>query len=442
MNGNVKKIVWSEGMFISPQHFQQQERYIESYIKNYHHYYHNSDAGIFDIDFDSDLLKIGKFGLRSSSGVFPDGTPFHTDYEMVIDIPDDAMGKLIYLALPIYRLGVQDVTFEANSGTRHRSMMQPIFDSSRQDSEAEEVELSILNICLKMEGEDLEDYSVIEIAKIKEVKIDGGVILDQTYIPPCLRIKISDYILTSLKEIHADLVSHGQNLSNKLSVDNSIKADQIVASDYIMLQTIARWTPQVYFWMNTDKLAPQNLYYDLCIMAGEFSALNSKLLSDFHHFNCRDLFPLFSQLFGDIKILLRQGRESSVTILNWDETLFDKRRLLRIKVMDSVLYSSSRILLAVSCSLGMVETSKQFIASTKLGGNSRIAELVRNSVSGIAMTALPFAPNELKARANKAYFELDTDSPYWHEIVRKDEPIALHLNEKIKDFEIEMIFIR
>ncbi|WP_298771905.1 type VI secretion system baseplate subunit TssK [uncultured Shewanella sp.] len=442
MNENIKKVVWSEGMFISPQHFQQQERYLESYIKSYHHFNHSSDLGLFDIDIDIDLLKIGKFGVKHSSGIFPDGSPFHTDYEMVIDIPDDAVGKLIYLVLPIYRQGIQEVTFEESSGIRHRAMMQSIFDSSRQGTEAEEIELSILNISLKIEGEDLEDYTLIEIARIKEKKIDGGVILDQTYIPPCLQIGVSDYILTSLKEIHADLISHGQNLANKLSVDNSVKADQIVASDYIMLQTIARWTPQVYVWLNKNKVSPQILYYYLCTMVGEFSALKSTFLSHFEDFDCHNMFPLFSRLFGDLKVLLRQGRESSVTILNWDNTLFDKRRLLRIKVMDSVLYNSSRILLAVSCSLGMAETSKQFIASSKLGGNNRIAELVRNSMSGIPLTVLPFAPNELKSRANKAYFELDTDSPYWQEIVRKDEPIALHLNEKIADFEIELIFIR
>lgn len=442
MSKNIKKVVWSEGMFISPQHFQQQERYLESYIKNYHHFNHGSPLGLFDIDIDIDLLKIGKFGVKYSSGIFPDGSPFYTDYEMVIDIPDDAMGKLIYLALPIYRQGIQEVTFDEHSGIRHRAMMQSLFDSSRQDTESEEIELSILNISLKIEGEDIEDYTLIEIAKIKEKKIDGGVTLDQTYIPPCLQIGVSDYILTSLKEIHADLLSHGQNLSKKLSVDNNIKADQIVASDYIMLQTIARWSPQVSIWIDKNKVSPQQLYYYLCTMVGEFAALKSTFISDFKYFDCHNMFPLFSQLFGELKVLLRQGRESSVTILNWDKTLFDKRRLLRIKVMDAVLYNSSRILLAVSCSLGMVETSKQFVVSSKLGGNNRIAELVRNSMSGIPLTALPFAPNELKARANKAYFELDTDSPYWQEIVRKDEPIALHLNEKIADFEIEMIFIR
>ena len=72
-----KKVVWQEGMFIAPQHFQQQDRYVQNYIRQ------NIETlagfapffGITELVLNHDLLKIGKLSIPSCSGVFPDGTP-------------------------------------------------------------------------------------------------------------------------------------------------------------------------------------------------------------------------------------------------------------------------------------------------------------------------------------------------------------------------------
>jgi len=55
------KVVWKEGMFLNPQHFQQQERYFERYIN------HRLDAtaefhwGVQEFEIDQQLLKLAKF---------------------------------------------------------------------------------------------------------------------------------------------------------------------------------------------------------------------------------------------------------------------------------------------------------------------------------------------------------------------------------------------
>ena len=69
-----KKVVWSEGLFLQPQHFQQQERYLESYI-------HNTlpqqrfTWGFTELTLDTAELESGKLALRSAAGVFPDILP-------------------------------------------------------------------------------------------------------------------------------------------------------------------------------------------------------------------------------------------------------------------------------------------------------------------------------------------------------------------------------
>ena len=70
------RVVWSEGLFLRPQHFQQQERYLEAYIEGRAAALQSYPWGLTELEIERDLLGIGKLGLRRARGVFPDGTPF------------------------------------------------------------------------------------------------------------------------------------------------------------------------------------------------------------------------------------------------------------------------------------------------------------------------------------------------------------------------------
>src|SRR5215831_12079655 len=70
------RIVWSEGLFLRPQHFQQQERYLEAYVEGRAGELRAHAWGFTELELERDLLSIGKLGVRRARGVFPDGTPF------------------------------------------------------------------------------------------------------------------------------------------------------------------------------------------------------------------------------------------------------------------------------------------------------------------------------------------------------------------------------
>ncbi len=69
------RVVWSEGQFLLPQMFQQQERYLEHVI----HYRSLPLSPFFwgfsKYEIDSEALNIGKLVLTEAAGVFADGTP-------------------------------------------------------------------------------------------------------------------------------------------------------------------------------------------------------------------------------------------------------------------------------------------------------------------------------------------------------------------------------
>ena len=107
------RVVWSEGLFLQPQHFQQQERYFERYIETRCQPLVSHSWGFTDIEFEHDLLRIGKLGVRRLAGVFPDGTPFRMPEDdplpAPIDVGADVRGQILNLAIALRRTGERDV---------------------------------------------------------------------------------------------------------------------------------------------------------------------------------------------------------------------------------------------------------------------------------------------------------------------------------------------
>src|SRR6185503_2582313 len=113
------RVIWSEGLFLQPQHFQQQERYFERYVEARCHSLIPNSWGFTEIEFERDLLSIGKVALRRAAGVFPDGTPFRMPDDdplpPPLDVGPEARDQILYLAVPLRRSGELEADRDAGA---------------------------------------------------------------------------------------------------------------------------------------------------------------------------------------------------------------------------------------------------------------------------------------------------------------------------------------
>ena len=88
------KVIWSEGIFLLPQHFQQHDRYIQNLVNSRCLGLQPYGWGFYSLTIDSDLFKIGKLALKECKGIFPDGTSFNLpeDDEHVIEVSKYPIG--------------------------------------------------------------------------------------------------------------------------------------------------------------------------------------------------------------------------------------------------------------------------------------------------------------------------------------------------------------
>ncbi|OCH69904.1 type VI secretion system baseplate subunit TssK [Vibrio splendidus] len=434
------KVVWSEGMFLSPQHFQQQERYLENFTRAYAGQISPQCFGLTELELDRSMLNIGKVAVKRAQGIFPDGTPFEIKRGLVLDVPKNTTYKKAYLALPVALPGVVDV----GEGQRMRNTLveHSSFDSSREQSEAVKLELAELNIELKLEGQELQDYTLIAVAGVSEHKSEGAVVLNQAFVPQCLHFGQSNYLKDCVADIFAQVQYRARTISTRLQKEHRSKSYQALMRDYLWLQALGGWMPKFQQWNQDSTLLTKDLYMECISMVGQLQGLEGKMPKTFMNWDQNDLYGIFSAVFAELFVLLREVQVDNVTTLNWDTQLFANRRLLRTIVQDRSLFNEGRFIVVATSNIGASRLSEEFPQATKLAGNSDIAGLVRNALSGVALRNLPYAPAELKSKNDAAYFEVDTRSDLWQSLVTKDESIALHIDERIDNIHVEFHVIR
>ncbi|MCL1076791.1 type VI secretion system baseplate subunit TssK [Parashewanella spongiae] len=435
-----KKITWTEGMFICPQHFQQQERYFESYVLQFINQLQHQLYGFSELEIDVEMLKIGKVRVNSAKGIFPDGTPFELNQNISIEIPNNVLKKKVYLVLPLTKIGAVEVG-EAEHH-RYKVFQHEAFDSCTDENDLVKLDLSDLNMQLKLEGDNLNEYAMLEVVQVMEFDSDGKVVLNEAFIPHSLQYGVSKYLGDNLRDIYALMKYRATAISNRLSTDTGSKSYQALIRDYLWLQALGVWIPQIKLLCDNKDSLTYHLYKDCIALTGHMLGLDGKNIEEFPNFNPGELYDIFSYVFSKIILLLREIQTENVHTLKWDWSLFKTRRLLRTIIKDPSLYGSGKFILLVSSSMNLSTLTNEFPTCAKLAGNSIIAELVRSALPGIPLKSLPFAPAELKNKPDTAYFEVDTKHEMWEEIRSKGEVIALHIDERIENVDIGFHIIR
>ncbi len=171
-------MVWHEGLFLRPQHLQQQERYIHHLIEERSKSMRPFNWGLTEIELDPQLLKLGKISITNAQGVFSDGTPFDIPHDTPSPIPyevaKDTKETLIYLAVPLIQPNalLMANNEDNNSLARHsiKDIQVPDLHTGQVQGDAD-VQVGELNVKLLTEQIQLNAYSIIPVARIVEIAI-------------------------------------------------------------------------------------------------------------------------------------------------------------------------------------------------------------------------------------------------------------------------------
>lgn len=428
-NGSV---VWSEGMFIAPQHFQHLDLTVQHYVNEVAQLDLSfGDYGLSHLDINSDRLKIGKFAVRDAAGVFPDRLFFRLVNELVVEVPDGIVDETVYLAVPLAITGAAQFG-EDGDKVRMIKTRAELRDLNDISNEAVEAELAHVGVCLRFGSEDFSGYASIPVARILEKSAEGRVVLDRSFIPHVLRIQASKVLTERVEETIALARARASNAAGRVAADTGKRSEASLMTEQQELQTLNRWLLILQNEVVAGSVGPRRLYYNLASMSVELDAIMGQATNPDMVYRAENMAGSFESIFAGLRRKLTLEKPASVMALSWNTELFETRRVLRLIIPTSVLNEGRRPILALRGPDNAQALSKLGPLACKLCGLSSMPDLVARGLPGIELQALNVAPPELRSSADAAFFAINTSSEFWQRFLEKREALALHVDDRIQ----------
>lgn len=438
------RVVWNEGLFIKPQHFQQQQRNIEYQLDaricavNCYMY------GITEMTINSEYLNFGRIALQSISGVMPDGTVFRLPQEDAfpdaLDITDSSLANsLVYLAVPLRgdaytEIGSADVVGVG----RFLSTGTEIRDVHTQQGGVANIDVCHVRTRLMLDKDNRSAYTSIAIAQILEKRPDGSLLLNPHFIPCHLNVSAVKHLHAFVGEMAGLMNQRAKNIAQRIGSPSQGGVADV--SDFMLLQALNRMQTQLRHLANLRSLHPERLCEVLSSVCGELSTFTdeSRLAPEFAGYQHDEPGNAFLPLMHMLRQLLSVVLEPRAVSI-----MMHKRKygLMVAPIQDPSLIRDAEFILAVRAHMPMEELRKLFIQQTKVGSVEKIRELISLQLPGISLSPLPVAPRQLPYHAGYIYFQLDKSSLAWN-MISNASGFAFHIAGDFNELDLQFWAIR
>lgn len=412
---DANKVVWSEGLFLRTQHFQQQDRHTEGLVRGAMQAASLQNFGFRALALDPAKLEAGRVAVLSARGVFPDGTPFAIPEGMdppePLAITREMAAGAVQLALPLETAGGASVdpAHAEPSGARYRGRIERVRDAVHGGAEPEEIEIARPMPRLLAPGQASGGYTALPVAQADGLRADGAVALAEAFLPPSLvtaavpwYAQLLAELITGLDRIadaHGGMVLGGAGRS----VENLLVLE---------LANAAR--PRVAHMLAQDLFHPAELYLELAGLAGRMATYGSgsRRLTELPAYEHMAPGPAYAALADTLRSLvlsLRHVEPKSRALAVIRHTT----NVWKVRIDNPDLLTSSRIVVRVGSELSDEALRKIFVNQATVGAADEFEALWKSRLPGIPLKPLHSQPREIPYDGDRLCLELDQRSEHW-----------------------------
>ncbi|WP_421144353.1 type VI secretion system baseplate subunit TssK [Aeromonas dhakensis] len=437
------RVIWREGLFIKPQHFQQQQRHsdyaLHARLSALSDYFY----GLQSLAINEDYLGFGRIALVGATGILPDGTVFNIPNDDMLPTPleiTDASvaNQKVYLALPLSVSGVNEVGQGGQVATRLQAHRHDVRDLHSEGGDVVSLEVGRVSLRLMLEREDRSAYASFAIARILDKRPDGGLVLDPNFMPCSISVSAIPTLKRFLGESAGLVAERARSLSQRIAAPGQQGVADV--AEFMMLQLLNRAQPQLSHLARLGTLHPERLHESLVQLCGELMTFTdeSRLPPEFPAYRHDDQ----QVSFEPVMLALRQALS---TVLSPRAVSIQLRKhqygIMVAMVNESELMKSADFVLAVRARMPQEQLRKQLLQQTKVASSDKIRELISLQLPGIPLLPLPVAPRQLPYHAGYSYFQLDRQSPAW-QMLAVGNTLAFHIAGDFPELDMQLWAIR
>lgn len=421
----LSRVVWSEGMYLGPHHFQTQSRYFEDSIAFLAASLWREPWGLLHAELDQKAIRNGSAALLHASGVFPDGLTFEMPNSdpvpparnlLEVFPSTDAMLPL-FLAVPARRDNGFDCDLSANSGDARFSRMQRILRDETNGMDEREIDLAQKNIRLVTDAELTPGMLSLPVAQVLRDG-RGHLVYDEEFIPTCLRLSASEPLMLLAKRLLETIGEKSSTIARGARRHGRFEAGTgaLDVANYWFLHALHNAIPPLQHLSTTRHAHPEEFYVELSRLAGALCTFavdsDPRNLPAYDH---RNPGPTFRALDAHIRRHLEIVVPSNTVTLDFHPV---EPYIYAADVVDERCLRHARWILGIRSSLGESDLLKLTPRLIKVCSSRFVPELVKRALPGLVLTHLPVPPSAIRAEADMQYFSVETAGPCWEHILQ------------------------
>jgi len=441
------RILWGEGMFLRPQHFQQQALFSEQAIAQLSRQIHAYPWGVRTVEIDIEALRAGQVCVNTLELVYQDGVyvnaPGNDPLPAARNLKDIAQAgteTLVYACLPVLN------AFGGNSSAPDAVTARPARFSSELvaipdlHTNALETEVTALraNVRILLAQENRDGHQCVPIARICK-NATGVWTVDETYVPPLLGIEGSPPMKLMMRRLLDIMLVKSQALagSHRERVKSVVEYGTSDISSFWLLHTVNRTFPLLNHFSRTGA-HPEALYALLAQLCGELMTFSSTLtLGDIPAYDHDGL----TQVFGKIDAILRDLLETVISNRYAVIPLIDTKPSFFVGRLESErLVENVDFYLSVSSELPATQVLDTVPLKLKIGSPDDVEKILNSALPGVRMVHAAQTPSAIPVRVGNHYFVLEPQGQIFERML-KARSICIYVPQALLELKLELIAV-
>ncbi len=443
----LSRVVWSEGMYLGPHHFQTQSRYFEDSMAFLAASLWREPWGLLHVELDSKAIRNGTASLLHAAGIFPDGLPFEVpnsdpppSIRNLLEVFPSTDAELpLYLTVPMRRDNGFDCDLSASANSSRFARMQRTLRDETNGIDEREIDLGRKNIRLMTEAELNPDLLSIPIARVLRDG-RGHLVFDEEFVPSCLRLNASESLMLLVRRLLDAILEKSATIARSARRHGRFEAGTAAldVANYWFLHALHNAIPPLQHLTATRHAHPEDVYIELSRLAGALCtfALDSdpRQLPAYDH---RNPGPVFRALDAHIRRHLEIVVPSNAVMLEFHPL---EPYIHEAEVRDERCLRRARWVLGMRSGLGESDLLRLAPKLVKVCSSKFVPELVKRALPGMKLTHLPVPPTAIRAEADMQYFAIDTTGPCWEHILQT-RSVGIYIPGEISRPEFDLTVI-
>jgi type VI secretion system protein ImpJ len=442
----LQPVIWAKGTFLSPQHLQVQDRFVESVLQFRMEALQFRPWGFSKLQINQEALATGAFAVHAAAGLFPDGLPF--------DIPgsdpappvkplsayyEPGQTSLdIFLGIPDYRVSGVNVSMrDRGMDTRYLAEVASFRDENSGASE-KPVQYARKNFRLLVEGEPKGGCVTMPVARV--LRTGDSFQLDAKFAPPLLDFSANDFILSIARRLIEILSAKSSALAGMRRQKNQSLAEFTTAdiANFWLLYTMNLHFPHLRHLFETKHGHPEELFRLMLSLASTLTTFSLRLQPrDLPVYDHERLGACFEELDDKLRDLLETVIPSNYVSL---PLKLIRPSIYAASIFEDRFLENTRLYLAIQADMDEGELIQKAPQLIKICSASHIEHLIRQALPGVQLTHVMSPPTTVPIKLNHQYFSLNQAGVAW-EAIGRARNIAAYVPGDFQNPQAEVIVL-